>query len=33
LNEAAKSNDEKKLTEVRDAISDIYYAWQALQPG
>lgn len=33
LNEAAKSNDEKKLAEVRDAISDIYYAWQALQPG
>ena len=33
LNDAAKENDEKKLAEVRDAISDIYYAWQALQPG
>ena len=33
LNDAAKDNDEKKLAEVRDAISDIYYAWQALQPG
>jgi flagellar secretion chaperone FliS len=33
LNDAAKTGDEQKLAEVRDAIGDIFYAWQALQPG
>lgn len=33
LNEATKNKDEQKLSEVRDAIGDIFYAWQALQPG
>jgi flagellar secretion chaperone FliS len=30
LNEAARSDDIGKIEQVRDAISDIAYAWQAL---
>jgi flagellar secretion chaperone FliS len=30
LNEAATSDNSKKLSEIREAISDIAYAWQAL---
>jgi flagellar secretion chaperone FliS len=33
LNEAAKEDDVGKVEEVRDAISDIAYAWQALSGG
>jgi flagellar secretion chaperone FliS len=30
LTEAAKANDQAKLREIRDAVSHIAYAWQAL---
>lgn len=33
LNEAAKEDDIGKIEEVRAAISDIAYAWQALSSG
>lgn len=33
LNDAAKEDDIGKVQEIRDAISDIAYAWQALSGG
>lgn len=33
LGEAAKKDEVGKIEEVRDAISDIAYAWQSLLPG
>ena len=33
LNDAAATGDTHKLTEIRNAISDIAYAWQALADG